>query len=106
MFHLKEAKEELDRTIAEIECEPDYDTAALQVAISELYQHLNIAWNGRDAFAERHGECSQSDFMAWVRFPPEPDLFLDFASKSTEPFPRRTPACQLRREGRPGIGGG
>jgi len=76
-FHLKEAKEELDRTIAEMESELDYDSTDLQVAMSHLYHHLNTAWNGREASAERHRECAQDDFDAWRKFPPNADLLLD-----------------------------
>jgi hypothetical protein len=77
IFHLKEAKEELDRTIVEIESAPDYETAEFQVAMSHIYHHLNTAWNGRDASAERHRGCARSDFDAWRKFPPNTDLFLD-----------------------------
>ena len=77
IFHLKEAKEELDRTIVELETSPDYDAPEFQVAMSHLYTHLNTAWNGRDASAERHRECAQSDFDTWRKFPPSEDLFLE-----------------------------
>jgi hypothetical protein len=77
IFHLKEAKEELDQTIAELEASPDYDAAEFQVAMSHLYHHLNTAWNGREASADRHRECAQSDFDAWRKFPPNTDLFLE-----------------------------
>ena len=75
--HLKQAKEELDRTIADIESDVSYDSEAFQVAMSHLYHHLNTAWNGRDATEERHIECSQSDFDAWRKFPSNSDLLLD-----------------------------
>lgn len=74
LFHLREAKEELDRTIAEIVSDQTYNYSEFQVAMSHLYHHLNTAWNGRDASAERHRECAQSDFDAWRKFPPDIDL--------------------------------
>ncbi len=77
LFHLGEAKEELDRTINEITRNSDYDAEEFQVAISHLYHHINTAWNGRDASAERHRECSQEDFEAWRKFPNESELFLE-----------------------------
>ena len=77
IFHLKEAKEELDRTIAQVENDTSYDSAKLQVAMSHLYHHLNTAWNGRDASVERHNQSVQSDFDAWRKFPPNADLLLD-----------------------------
>ncbi len=77
IFHLKEAKAELDRTIAEIESAPDYDDAEFQAAMSHLYHHLNTAWNGREFSAERHRECTQGDFDAWRKFPSNADLSLE-----------------------------
>ncbi|MBI5684989.1 MAG: hypothetical protein HZC54_07900 [Verrucomicrobia bacterium] len=77
LFHLREAKEELDRTIGEIENDQSYDYAEFHVAMSHLYHHLNTAWNGRDASAERHRECIQSDFDAWRKFSSDADLLLN-----------------------------
>lgn len=34
LFHLREAKDELDRTIAELEATPDYDIGEFRVAMS------------------------------------------------------------------------
>ena len=77
LFHLREAKEELDRTIGEIQSDQSYDYGEFVVAMSHLYHHLNTAWNGRDASPERHRECAQSDFDAWRKFPSDADLLLD-----------------------------
>ena len=76
LFHLKEAKEELDQTIAQIEIEPDYDAAELRIAMSHLYHHLNTAWNGKDISRERHKTCSRSDFHTLRKFPQNEDLLL------------------------------
>jgi hypothetical protein len=43
--HLREAHEELGRTIAEIGETPDHGSGELQVLMSHLYHHLNTAWN-------------------------------------------------------------
>ena len=48
LFHLREAKEELDGAIFHVERNPDYDVGQFVVAMSHLYHHLNTAWNGRD----------------------------------------------------------
>ena len=77
LFHLREAKEELDRTIAELETTPDYDAGELRVAMSHLYHHLNTAWNGRDASREAHRDCVQADFDAWRKFPENADILLE-----------------------------
>ena len=77
LFDLREALEELQRTINEIETDDDYGNEEFQVAMSHLYHHLNTAWNSRDASSERHIECSNEDFKQWRRFPKESDLLLD-----------------------------
>jgi len=43
LFHLREAKEELDGLIAEIAKEPSYDIGEFRVAMGHLYHHLNTA---------------------------------------------------------------
>lgn len=77
LFHLREAKEELDRTISGIASNSSYEFGEFQVAMSHLYHHLNTAWNGRDASAERHRECAQSDFDNWRKFPSDANILLD-----------------------------
>jgi hypothetical protein len=77
LFHLREAKEELDRTIAKLESDQRYEHPQFLVAMSHLYHHLYTAWNGQDASPERHRACAQSDFDAWRKFPSDADLFLD-----------------------------
>lgn len=84
LFHLGEAKEELDRTIKEIAADPEYGYGEFQVAMGHLYHHLNTAWNGRDAAPERHRECSTHDFNAWRRFPTNEELLLDSLEDETE----------------------
>lgn len=77
LFHLREAKEELDRTITEIESDMTYDYPEFLVAMSHLYHHVNTAWNGRDASPEKHRKCAQCDFDAWRKFPENAELLLD-----------------------------
>jgi len=49
LAHLKEAKEELDRTIDRIETDAEYDEDEFKIAIDHIYTHLNTAWNERKA---------------------------------------------------------
>ena len=74
LMHLKEAKEELDRTIAEIEKDKEYDVGAFFVAISNIYNHLNTAWNARDATEKEAVECSEENFKKWRKFPTDLDF--------------------------------
>lgn len=69
LHHLREAQEELGRTIAEIRDTPDYDHGEFLVAMSHLYHHLNTAWNARDASESAVREVTAEDFKRWSAFP-------------------------------------
>ena len=74
LFHLGEAKDELDRTIRELNQTPEYDYGEYVIAMAHLYHHLNTAWNGRDASPERAKACSEEDFRNWRQFPQDIDM--------------------------------
>jgi hypothetical protein len=74
LFHLREAAEELERTIRQIDVEPEYDYGEFLVAMQHLYHHLNTAWNARDASPERVAVASGADFFRWRQFPREIEL--------------------------------
>jgi hypothetical protein len=65
LWNLREAKEELDRTIADIEGDAEYDDPEMWVAMAHLYEHLNIAWNARHASEHDVRECSQANYERW-----------------------------------------
>jgi len=69
LFNLREAAEEIARTISEIEATPDYGFGEFSVAVQHLYHHVNTAWNAQNASPERAHACSQEDFDAWRQFP-------------------------------------
>ena len=48
LFNLREAAEELGRTVREIEANPEYSSGELLVAMQHAYHHLNSAWNGQE----------------------------------------------------------
>ena len=77
LFHLKEAKEELDKTIEEIEKNKEYEFGEFVVAMSHLYHHLNTSWNSREAAEEEIEECSDENFKKWRKFPDDKELLLD-----------------------------
>ena len=77
LSHLKEAKEELDQTIKEIEENKDYDYGEFVVAMSHIYHHLNTAWNSRDVSEKKTIECSEENFKKWRKFPKDEEVFLD-----------------------------
>ncbi len=67
--NLREAEEELRRTIAEIELTPNFGYGEFVVAMSHTYHHLNTAWNSRDETEAVVRECSPENFARWRQFP-------------------------------------
>lgn len=74
LFHLQEAKEELDRTIQDLRTDPDYDIGEYRVVMEHLFHHINTAWNARSVSDERAAECSDEDFRAWRQFPSDMEV--------------------------------
>jgi hypothetical protein len=74
LFNLREAEEEIRRTIADIEAAPDYGYGKLVVAMGHAYHHLNTAWNSRDENPETVEACSDGDFQRWRQFPTDLDM--------------------------------
>jgi hypothetical protein len=74
LFHLREAAEELDTSIHEMETDPEYEFGNFLVAMTHLYHHVNTAWNARDASQEQTDSCSDDDFRRWRQFPEDIDL--------------------------------
>ena len=72
-FHLNEALEQLQQTLAEIEGS-DYEETDLRSDIEHLYHHLNTAWNARHASDQEVEECTQVDFDRWRQFPKDLEL--------------------------------
>ncbi len=69
LFHLREAAEELQRTIGAMEASSEYDYGEFWVSMQHLYHHLNTAWNARDESPERVAASSDEDFERWRQFP-------------------------------------
>jgi hypothetical protein len=66
---LREAKEELDNLIDEIEKDTDFDFDGYYVPVQHIYHHLNTAWNIRKESEETIKEYSEDNFNKWRRFP-------------------------------------
>ncbi len=68
-FHLQEALEELSRTVAQCENDPEFSEAEFLVGMQHLYHHLNTAWNTRNLGSERIEQATDHDFNVWSLFP-------------------------------------
>jgi hypothetical protein len=69
LFHLREAQEELTRTISNIEAAENADEIEFEIAIAHMYNHLNTAWNARAASDREIAAQSDDDFYRWRAFP-------------------------------------
>jgi hypothetical protein len=69
LFHLREAQEELTRTIKELESAAPEDDVEFRIAMEHLYNHVNTAWNSRYVTDEQAAQCSDEDFYKWRDFP-------------------------------------
>lgn len=74
LFHLREAEEELKKTIAEIEATADYGSGEFLVAVTHVYHHVNTAWNSKTESHARVEACEEADFFQWRQFPT--DVYL------------------------------
>jgi hypothetical protein len=69
LTNLREANEELTRTIADIERDATYDFGEYRVAMQHLYHHLNTAWNARDASPLAVQASTDAIFNRWSALP-------------------------------------
>lgn len=69
LSHLREAHEELTRTIALIDAAPNIDEIEFEIALGHTYNHLNTAWNSRALNDERIAAQSETDFYKWRAYP-------------------------------------
>jgi hypothetical protein len=76
LFNLKEAKEELERAIREIEGDPDYSSAEFGIVLTEVYEHVNMAWNSREVSDAEARECTTANYCRWRRMPT--DVLYDY----------------------------
>jgi hypothetical protein len=49
LFNLREAQDEIEKTIRDRETYSDYGEPEFSVAMMHLYHHVNTAWNARNS---------------------------------------------------------
>lgn len=74
IWNLEEAQEELSRTISELSNDADYDEAEFSIAMAHVYDHLNTAWNARNATPEDTENLTDETFSRWRAFPKDIDM--------------------------------
>jgi len=76
LFNLREAQEEITKTINDLEADADYDEPELSVAMMHLYHHVNTALNARHSTPAESKACSDADFNRWGSYPTDLELML------------------------------
>jgi hypothetical protein len=69
LFHLREAHEELTRTIAKFDAAPCVEENEFEIALAHMYNHLNTAWNARALTDEYIAMQTNDDFYTWRAYP-------------------------------------
>lgn len=69
LFHLREASEELLRTIAQIESESAFSRSEFAFPMLNVYHHLNTVWNTRSLEPRQIEVATDRDVNAWGMFP-------------------------------------
>lgn len=67
--NIVEAKDELERIIAELDSGEIADEGLLQSYLEHAYHHLNFAWNTRQSAEAKVIACAYKDFKRWSKFP-------------------------------------
>jgi hypothetical protein len=76
LSNLREAQEEITKTINDLETDAEYDESELSVAMMHLYHHVNMAWNARHSTPEQSKNCSDADFNRWGGYPTDLETML------------------------------
>jgi hypothetical protein len=71
--HLEEAIEELQRTLKELK-HPEYSESEFRVAMAHAYNHLNTAWNSRNADPDGVASLSEEEFYRSRAYPSDLDM--------------------------------
>jgi len=76
LYNLKEAKEQITKTIYDLENNGEYDFSEFRVEMEHLYHHINTAWNAQNSTEKESYECSEENFQQWRKFPSDQWLIL------------------------------
>jgi hypothetical protein len=69
LVHLREAQDELTRTINAIAASPEYNYGEFFPAMQHVYHHLNTAWNSRDASESGLANQTNVTYKRWCSMP-------------------------------------
>ena len=81
LSHLREAHEELTRTIVRLDSDQTIGETEFEIALAHMYNHLNTAWNSRAATDQEIAAQSNEEFYAWREYP------ADIPMKPNQPSP-------------------
>ncbi len=64
-YHLHEVEDEITNIILQIKSNPDFSEEEYKESMKEIYRHLNISWNGRNA----QENPSKEEVTLWSKAP-------------------------------------
>lgn len=67
--NLEEAIEQLQKTVAELRNNAEYDESQLRIDLEHAYHHLNFGWHIRQVSEAEAAECSQENHVKWSKYP-------------------------------------
>ena len=76
-WNLEEAKEAITAILTALKDDVEYDYPEYSVDMQHLYNHINMAWNARDATEEQATACKDEDFSRWGQLPQDLPMFTD-----------------------------
>jgi hypothetical protein len=65
LSRLREAEEEMRQTIEKLESDPVYGEIDFEIAMADVYNHVNTAWNSRNIDPNQASRCSEKGFYVW-----------------------------------------
>ena len=77
LWNLREALEQIEETIRNIQEDKEYGAGDYVVEMSHVYHHINTAWNARNASKSQADECSEENFNHWRLMPENSELLLE-----------------------------
>jgi hypothetical protein len=76
-WNLEEATEAISAILTALKDDAEYDYPEYWVDMRHLYDHINVAWNARDATEEQATACKAEDYNRWGQLPQDLPMSVD-----------------------------
>ena len=68
---------ELEQALKDLKQDKTFDAQEFNAAMSNVYHHLNTAWNARYASESEVNDLSDENFNMWREFPSLEEMFQE-----------------------------